>query len=229
MKVHEPALAWRGTLTPRSTTTAVVLHHAEASRASVEEIHRWHLGRGWAGIGYHYYIRKSGDIYRGRPEWALGAHAVGANDYTLGICCEGSYMTEAMPAAQLDSLHALLRDIMSRYGALRVLRHKDVGSTDCPGDNFPWQAALAFHEEEDDMTNEQVQKIVQQELARLLPRAAAVSELDAALQGEIQALIDAGALRGEGGSEAAKGLDLTADMARTLIISKRYTDSKKPD
>lgn len=127
MTVIETSLPRNGNFTRRSKITAVVLHHAEASRASVEDINRWHMERGWTGIGYHYYIRKDGKVYRGRPEWALGAHAQGANDYSIGICCEGSYMTETMPAAQLASLKALIRDIMQRYGALKLLRHKDVG------------------------------------------------------------------------------------------------------
>jgi hypothetical protein len=45
--------------------------------ASAEQIHGWHLGNGWAGIGYHYVIRKDGTIERGRPEWAIGSHAYG--------------------------------------------------------------------------------------------------------------------------------------------------------
>ena len=39
-------------------------------------------------------------------------------------------MTEHMPAAQLAALKNLIRDIMSRYGKLKLLRHKDVNETD---------------------------------------------------------------------------------------------------
>ena len=71
---------------------------------------------------------------------------------SIGICCEGAYMTETMPAAQLASLKALLRDIMGRYGKMAVKRHKDVNSTDCPGKNFPWTEAQNYMsaEKEDD-------------------------------------------------------------------------------
>ena len=138
MQIHDANLKHNGNWTHRSGTSEIILHHAEASHASVEDINQWHLERGWTGIGYNYYIRKDGTIWRGRPEWSLGAHAVGHNDKSIGICCEGAYMTETMPAAQLAALKALICDIMSRYGKLKLLRHKDVNETDCPGVNFPW-------------------------------------------------------------------------------------------
>lgn len=50
-----------------------------------------------------------------------------------------------------------------------------------------------------------------------------VTELPKGLQKEIQELVDSGALKGD-----EKGnLNITEDMARCLIINKRYADSKK--
>ncbi len=154
MKIIACNLPCRGNWTRRSVTDEIILHHAEASHATVWDINQWHLGNGWSGIGYHYYIRKDGSIYRGRPEWAMGAHAVGHNDRSIGICCEGAYMTETMPQAQLDALKALLRDVTSRYGDLPLRRHKDVNSTNCPGDRFPWAEVQRYREDES-MTYEQ--------------------------------------------------------------------------
>ena len=151
MKIIEANLPRNGNFTRRSKTDEVILHHAEASSATVWDINQWHLDNGWVGIGYHYYIRKDGSIYRGRPEWAVGAHATGHNDRSIGICCEGAYMTETMPAAQLASLKALLRDIMERYGTMPIRRHRDVNSTSCPGDNFPWEEAQNYMEEDNQM------------------------------------------------------------------------------
>ena len=151
MKIIECNLPRNGNFTRRRRTDEVILHHAEASSATVWDINDWHLNNGWTGIGYHYYIRKDGSVYRGRPEWALGAHAVGHNDCSIGICCEGAYMTETMPAAQLASLKALLRDIMERYGTMPIRRHRDVNSTSCPGDNFPWAEVQDYMKEDDQM------------------------------------------------------------------------------
>ena len=146
MNIHDANLKRNGNWSYRNSTSEIILHHAEASRASVEDVNSWHIERGWAGIGYHYYVRKDGTIWRGRPEWAVGAHAVGHNDKSIGICCEGAYMTETMPAAQLSALKGLICDIMSRYGKLKLLRHKDVNETDCPGVNFPWAEAQKYAE-----------------------------------------------------------------------------------
>lgn len=48
-----------------------------------------------------------------------------------------------------------------------------------------------------------------------------INEVPASLRPETQALIDAGVLSGKGGNV---GLDVTEDMLRTMIISKRYAD-----
>lgn len=144
MQIIETNLPTNGSFSRRNKTDEIILHHAEASHASVEEVNRWHLERGWTGIGYHFYIRKDGKVYRGRPEWAVGAHAQGHNSRAIGICCEGSYMVETMPQAQLDALKALIRAMMAKYPGAKLLRHKDVNSTDCPGRNFPWAEAQQY-------------------------------------------------------------------------------------
>ncbi|WNX85808.1 peptidoglycan recognition family protein [Agathobaculum sp. NTUH-O15-33] len=223
MKIIECNLPRNGPYTRRSETRAVVLHHAEASSATVWDINSWHLDRGFNGIGYHYYVRKDGSIYRGRSEWAIGAHAIGANDWSIGVCCEGAYMTETMPAVQLSALKALLRDIMARNGRLSLVRHKDVSETDCPGSKFPWAEAQKY-EEDDEMNEKQVREIFDEMFNARLPRHKSVDEFSGTVKTELQDLIADGSLKGKAGSDAAKGLDLTDDMARALVIAKRYTD-----
>lgn len=135
--ISERTWSWGSTLRTRSGhPKGIVVHHAAASSASVEDIHRWHIARGWAGIGYHFYVRKDGTIYRGRPEGVIGSHAQGAND-RLGICLEGDYTTETMPHIQRTALVWLLRDLLRRYGALPVTGHSAHSATACPGRNVP--------------------------------------------------------------------------------------------
>ena len=86
MNIIETNFNWNGGFTQRSSTSQIILHHADAITCTVEDIHRWHLNNGWTGIGYHYFVRKDGTIYRGRPENAIGAHALGANGNSIGIC-----------------------------------------------------------------------------------------------------------------------------------------------
>jgi N-acetyl-anhydromuramyl-L-alanine amidase AmpD len=113
----------------------IVLHHAEASHCTIQDIHQWHLNNGWAGCGYHYLVRKDGSIYTGRPENAIGAHCPSENTHSIGICAEGEYMHEAMPQVQKQSLIELGIYIKNKYGINRVGGHKEFYSTDCPGTN----------------------------------------------------------------------------------------------
>ena len=115
----------------------LVLHHAEASKCTVQDIHSWHLNNGWSGIGYHYFIRKDGSIYKGRPDGAIGAHCQGSNTNTLGICFEGNYMKETMPTAQYNAGIDLIKYLIGKYGNLPIYGHKELLATECPGSNFP--------------------------------------------------------------------------------------------
>lgn len=136
MQIIETNLKF-GSLSKRASTKRVILHHA-AMNGSVEAVHNVHKAKGWSGIGYHFYVRKDGKIYRGRPEWAIGAHASGSNYNSIGICAEGNFDTDKMPDAQKNALKWLVNYIDQKYGISTVQRHRDVGSTACPGRNYPF-------------------------------------------------------------------------------------------
>lgn len=138
MNIIEKTYKWDGSLSKRKVTKRIVLHHAEASRCTADQIHEWHLKRGWCGIGYHFFVTKDGIIYRGRPEDVIGSHAKGANADSIGICAEGKYMTETMPNAQKEVLIELVAYLKEKYNIELVQRHKDVTATDCPGTNYPF-------------------------------------------------------------------------------------------
>lgn len=135
--VIEPDWNWAYGLTPRSVTDALVLHHA-AGNGTAEAIHKLHLSKGWAGIAYHYYVRKDGSIYRGRPEDMKGGHVVNHNGHTIGICFEGDFTQDGMSEAQLEAGQKLVADIRKRYPDIAVKRHNEFGGTICPGGNFPF-------------------------------------------------------------------------------------------
>ena len=115
----------------------LVLHHAEASNCTVQDVHSWHLANGWAGIGYHYFIRKDGSVYKGRPDGAIGSHCQGSNTGSLGICFEGNYMKETIPTAQYNAGIDLIKYLRGKYGNLTIYGHKELLATECPGSKFP--------------------------------------------------------------------------------------------
>lgn len=138
MQIIEPNLNWNGTLPyGENKPIQIVLHHAEASICSVYDVHSWHLANGWTGIGYHYFIRKDGSIYRGRKEGWRGAHCPPANYNSIGICFEGDYTKETMPQQQINAGLELIADIKNRYGFNIIHGHRELFSTECPGGKFP--------------------------------------------------------------------------------------------
>ena len=138
-KINEPNYTWNGSLSTRKKTNYIVLHHAANTSQTPEEIHAYHKSLGWTGIGYNYYVRKDGSIYRGRPEKAVGAHCTNYNSQSIGVCAEGNYETTTeMPQAQKEALKWLVQDIKSRYPSAQVKRHKDLQATACPGKYYPF-------------------------------------------------------------------------------------------
>lgn len=139
VNIIETNLSFKG-MSNRSRTTRIILHHAAAKSCTAQQIHQWHLNNGWSGAGYHFLVRKDGNIYRLRPENKVGAHASGSNSDSLGVCFEGDFMQESMGSTQINSGKELVSYLKSKYGISTVQRHKDVGSTDCPGNNFPFDS-----------------------------------------------------------------------------------------
>lgn len=154
MTFNDAHLKFKGSFDIRNSTNDIILHHQGANAPqSVQEIHNYYLNRtddNYLGIGYHYYVRKDGTVWLGRPENVVGGHAKNHNDDSIGICFEGNYEVQTdMPDVQFNSGVELIRDILTRYPKLNVKKHKDVNKTDCPGEHFPFAKMVAEAEETD--------------------------------------------------------------------------------
>ncbi len=140
--VVETNFKFNETLLVRPKTDMIVIHHVGIpdGDTSAAFIHKAHLANGWAGIGYHYVIRKDGSIERGRPLATVGAHAEGQNYHTVGINVTGNFEKETPTQNQLASLEKLLVFLCQTYdirpSAATIVGHRDVNSTDCPGKNL---------------------------------------------------------------------------------------------
>lgn len=141
VEIVETDLEFRS-LSDRPETNFFVIHHVGETNRDVaaSEIHDWHLNNGWAGIGYHFVIRKDGSIERGRPRKALGSHCYGFNSQSIGINVVGDFVSFQPEDAQMESLANLLADLCDIYefeaNADTIVGHCDKNSTDCPGDNL---------------------------------------------------------------------------------------------
>ena len=152
MNIIETDWKWKTPLGTRCSTIYIALHHAAAKDCSAKQVDEWHKANGWSGIGYHFFVRKGGSIYRGRPESSIGAHVSGKNNCSIGICAEGDYDSEtAMPAAQKTAIKELLRYLKGKYPAARIVGHREIGDSDCPGRYFPLEELRNTYGEEIDM------------------------------------------------------------------------------
>lgn len=140
--VVETNFKFNETLLVRPKTDMLVIHHVGIpdGDTSAAAIHKAHLANGWAGIGYHYVIRKDGSIERGRPLATVGAHAEGQNYHTVGINVTGNFEKETPTQSQITSLEKLLVFLCQTYdihpSAATIVGHRNVNSTDCPGKNL---------------------------------------------------------------------------------------------
>ncbi len=138
MSIIKKDYKWNGKLTNRSKTNYIVLHHSAMPMNTAEEIHKSHVNKGWTGIGYHFYVRKDGSIYTGRPITAVGAHTVNYNSQSIGICFEGNFETETMCDAQIKAGREVVAYARKQYPNAKIVKHKDLQATACPGKNFPF-------------------------------------------------------------------------------------------
>ena len=74
-------------------TINLIVVHCSATREdksfTEHDLETCHRRRGFNGTGYHFYIRRNGDIKSTRPIGRIGAHARGFNKESIGICYEG--------------------------------------------------------------------------------------------------------------------------------------------
>lgn len=157
MNIIETDWKWNGTLTRRSSTKYIALHHAEAVTCTAKQVDEWHKANGWVGIGYHFFVRKNGEIYRGRPLWAMGAHVQGMNDCSIGVCAEGDYHNKdkTMPEVQKRSIKELIAYLKTVYNDAEVVGHGEIGSSNCPGRYYPLAEMKDYNKEDNKMTAEE--------------------------------------------------------------------------
>lgn len=103
-----------------------------------KEIKDWHVnGNKWSDIGYHYVVRRNGEIERGRPERIPGSHARGVNSRSIGICWVG---TTNISPEQEKSLIGLINLVRGKYNIEieNVKGHREAVKTDktCPNLNM---------------------------------------------------------------------------------------------
>ena len=118
----------------------IILHCSatkEGQNVTTADIDRWHRERGYAKIGYHYVIYLDGSVHTGRSEELLGAHTLGHNASSIGICYIGGLDTagkskDTRTAAQKATLLTLVKELKTRYPNATIHGHREFAKKDCP-------------------------------------------------------------------------------------------------
>jgi N-acetylmuramoyl-L-alanine amidase len=123
---------------------SIIIHCSatrEGQNITAADIDRWHRQRGFWSIGYHYVIRLDGSIEAGREVSADGAHCMGWNERSVGICYVGGLDAQGKPKdtrtdAQRASLKRLVEALRIVFPNIeQVLGHRDT-SPDLDGNGI---------------------------------------------------------------------------------------------
>lgn len=138
----------------RKKTDYIVIHCA-ATPAKMDigakEITQWHKQKGFNTIGYHYVIRRDGTREKGRDIQDIGAHVVGFNHKSVGVCLVGGMDKENktpqnnFTQEQWATLAITLAELHHEFPRAVIVGHKDLDAGKaCPSfdvseylDTFP--------------------------------------------------------------------------------------------
>ena len=135
-------LHWESTMADIHT---IAVHYSATypdQNITRDDIDKMHRQRGFRMIGYNWFIRRDGTLEEGREEGTMTAGISGHNSGVVHICFAGGLERETgnnvgvwnPTAAQEAAMIKLIHGVQSRWpNAKRVIGHRDVAATECPG------------------------------------------------------------------------------------------------
>lgn len=118
----------------------------EGRDVTVNDIDRWHKAFGFNRIGYHWVVYRDGSVHQGRPEEAVGAHCVGHNARSIGVCYigglakDGKTNKDTRTPEQKEALRALVKRLKAKYPNATIHGHREFAAKTCP--NFDVKSEL---------------------------------------------------------------------------------------
>ncbi|XP_070570776.1 peptidoglycan-recognition protein SC2-like isoform X1 [Ptychodera flava] len=125
----------------------VILHHTAGKRCFTYEncsavmrgIQNFHMDvRKWWDIGYTFCVGEDGRVYEGRGWNVQGAHTIGYNNKSIGLCILGNFVNVSPKQVALDTAQAFLKYSveMNKLTSDYILYgHRQAkNGTECPGD-----------------------------------------------------------------------------------------------
>lgn len=120
--------------------TKIIVHCSatkEGKDYTAADIRQWHLARGFSDIGYHYVVYRDGTVQPGRNVNIAGAHCLGQNTNSIGVCYIGGLDSNNNPKdtrtpAQKQALIKLLTQLKKMYPKATIHGHNEYANKACP-------------------------------------------------------------------------------------------------
>ena len=134
----------------------LILHCAatpESKHFTVEQIDKWHKQRGWSGIGYHFVIYLDGSVHKGRSIDKIGAHTIGKNTNSIGVCYIGGCNADmrakdTRTPEQIEARKQLCIEAIKEYPSIKIAGHNDFANKACPSfDVGKWLESIQIPKE----------------------------------------------------------------------------------
>lgn len=111
--------------------------HCSATKPSMDwgraEIDKSHRQRGFFEIGYHFVIKRNGQVEQGRPLNRQGAHATGYNHISVGVVMVGGVAERDhripennFTPAQFAALEGVLKSLRRQFPQARIVGHGEL-------------------------------------------------------------------------------------------------------
>ena len=103
----------------------------------VEDIRRWHKAKGWMDIGYNRFVKRDGTLQEGRDLRHWGAHTLGHNHDSIGVCYAGGKSDDGKPEDNITpgQFNSIIKDFMKWqevYPDLVMAGHNQFNVRACP-------------------------------------------------------------------------------------------------
>ncbi|XP_070569474.1 peptidoglycan-recognition protein SC2-like [Ptychodera flava] len=124
----------------------VILHHTawpercftlEEGCAQMRRIQDFHMDENkWWDIGYTFCVGEDGRVYEGRGWNTQGAHSIGFNDKSIGLCIMGCFTKDLPNQRALDATEKFLAYCVENNKLIQdytLYGHCQTKIKDCPG------------------------------------------------------------------------------------------------
>lgn len=138
-------------------------------------------------VGYHYVIDAAGEVSRTRAHWEEGAHTIGMNNSSIGVCLTGNFDVgvDTPTAAQVEAFVTLfrkLKDDLPHLTYLDIEPHRRYATKTCFGSSLPdnhFSQLVAAHSspavlEDDGVQYQQQRTVLLTRLSELLQQYSAL-------------------------------------------------------